>query len=434
MKKNCFWALKYREKQIVTIVAGLVLVILCTVAFSSLGLGDDNSNTMNSILTKCPNLTLSQIQNHDEATMSSSRQPGLTFSRAPVVAQVSFPSAGQLDLEDNSPYLGKRSAFTESEQIIRDAIAHLESFRSISAEIRLQINLFGDTWKGTGKYEELIARTRPRKSSLPSHLEHEKSGDNKGEKLSYLSPLEWTQFRLHVKILPSNAHVEQTGRRDNTLEIVCDRHALWTYTLIEGSEKLTQLNLEDLANSLNRLSEERKKELFDSGVERPCGTSGLPGLGGLAGLLKRLLVDYSFRLPPDDIQSQKGKSAAWVVTGVLKRKKFESYKDFFLGNPSNNRFDLLETIPTHVVLYIGKQSPFPYRILYFNSMDRDKNESRYPSAKNNNPTPIFSIDYGPVLENPSFLQPKNFVYGPPALNFERINDVWLQSMIPGIKL
>ena len=432
MKKNSIWALKRRVKQVVTVMTILVLGTLCSVALSEAEEYAKNGQPIFYQQSSFPNLTTTQT--NSMPTTQSVPQTEYLAANIPAIQQGSTASRSPADLEGNSPYLGTRQTFTPSEQIIRGTISHLESFRSISAEISLQISLFGNIFKGTGKYEELISHPMSRKSSPQSNMDFRNTDHPQGDRLYSMSPLEWTQFRLHVKMLPTEGRRNQSDQRDNTLEIVCDRHALWTYTLIEGSERLTQLNLEDLANTLNQLPDDKKKEFFESGVECPCGTSGLPGLGGLAGLLKRLLVDYDFNLKPEEIRAKKGVSAAWIVTGVLKRKKFDTYKEFYLGKESNNRFELLETIPTHVVLYIGKQSPFPYRILYFNSIECGKDDARYPSPKNNSPAPFFSIDYGPVLENPSFLQPKNFVYGPPALNFEKINDAWLKSMIPSIEL
>ncbi|MDD3588452.1 MAG: hypothetical protein PHQ75_14825 [Thermoguttaceae bacterium] len=433
MKKKSICDLKRRIKQVVTVITILVLGTICRESLLRAEEPVENARPIRSNL--CILSVLATVRS-GFAPISLLVPPAENSTAHAAATQQ--PSAGTIpknvDLDGDSPYLGTRKSFTHAEQIIRGSIDHLESFRSISAEIQLQINLFGNTYKGTGKYEELISHPLSRKQSSQSNLDFQNTEHGQGDRFGSMSPLEWTQFRLHVKMLPTEGRRSQSGQQENTLEIVCDRHALWTYTLIEGNARLTQLNLEDLANTLNQLSDDKRKELFENGVESPCGTSGLPGLGGLAGLLKRLLVDYHFNSKPEEIRARNGSSAAWVVTGVLKSRKFTAYKDFFLGKPSNNRFELLESIPTHVVLYIGKQSPFPYSIRYYNSIECGQNDTRYPSVKNNNPTPFFTVDYGPVLENPAFLQPKNFVYGPPALNFEKINDAWLKSMIPSIEL
>ncbi|MDO5555049.1 MAG: hypothetical protein Q4G68_14945 [Planctomycetia bacterium] len=305
-------------------------------------------------------------------------------------------------------------------ELIHSTIDRIEQLQSISTELEIDSYLFGETYKGVGKYEELLSRTEQR----PSPSGQSNTAGARPARARRLSPLEWSRFRLHVKMLPIDAKVRQEHEEESVLEVVCDLKALWTYRKIEGSESLTQLHIEDLANCLSRLTEEEKASLADNAVERPCGMSGLPGLGGVSGLLRRFLVFYDFLTPPEDMALDNGRFPVWKISASLKKEHRQLMKNKLLADDPVARRTLLETVPTNLELFIGKERPFPYRIRYYSQWDEE----------NLTPQPICSISFNPYYENVASINPQNFIYGPPPLNYDRINDRYLLELVPGIEL
>ena len=304
-------------------------------------------------------------------------------------------------------------------RLLEETINRLETLQSISADIKLDLYLFGGNCKGKGKYEELTSRSRYNNSpQTPADGQKERSGY-----ASQLTPLEWTRYRMHVKMLPDSSELE-LATDDNSMEIVCDIENIWTYTRIEGTRQLRNIRLDELANQLNRLSPQERKVLAQNGVERPCGANGLPGLGGISGMLKQIMVGYCFPAPPENTAFNGGKFAVWKIVGQMKPERLDDLKKFLVGNDPETRNVLLHSIPTHVEIYIGKQTPFPYRVRYICQVDPVKDVR----------STLFSMDFNPVYENDTTLQPKNFIYRPSTLSESRGAVNYLKKLIPDIEL
>lgn len=328
------------------------------------------------------------------------------------------PSTISLQNNDNKANNNINESINKNDRIspalacLRKSIDTIEKLPSVSAEIQLRLFLFDTLYNGIGKYEELSFRNE--------RVARSSGGNTYIEKRS---PLEWNSFRLHVKLLSTEAKALEPNSNENFLEVVCDRQALWTYTSIEGNSTLTQINIEDLANSLSKLSNQEKQKLFENGVEHPCGMSGLPELGGLSGLLKRISTFYRFE--PEIIKEQfrGGNYPVWHLVGEIKKEKLEIIRNRLLNINNSLSASYLDFIPTHIDLYIGCNTNFPCQIKYSSITDEKKKIKKS----------LMEMDFTRIILADSTLRPENFIYGTPRKNYDRINQEYLKTLIPDIE-
>lgn len=307
---------------------------------------------------------------------------------------------------DEETHLTAEQASSEnldSSRLLAATIHRVSRLTSISAEMNLTLYLFGETYSGTGQYEELMTPLRVR-----------------GEE-DVLS--ETSQFRLYVKMPPPDAAALAQGCKDNLLETVCDRNSLWTYTSIEGQQRLTEVNLNELAGFINQMTDADRQTLKTEGLALPCGMSGFPGLGGIAGMLSALVGWYDFAPEPETVYFNDGTFPAWKISGTMKPEKLELLKKNLLGSQPNENQPLLEHLPVHVEISIGKKKPFPYRIEYFFPMDS-------ATALRQS---VMTVHFTRVFEDVSSVVPGHFVYLP-KINSERITKQYLSKLVPGIEL
>lgn len=298
--------------------------------------------------------------------------------------------------------------------ILERTINRIESFHSLSAEINLDLYLFDETYKGKGTYCELINRN--------SREVREEFAITNSKVVTPVSSLAWTRFRLEVTMTPIRPKAEG-GPDENLLRVVCDSKELWTYTKIQGVETLTQIEIEDLSNALHRLSDSERKTLAASGVTKPCGMSGLPGLGGIVGMLKEIPVNYDFPAPAERTAFNNGSFPVWKVTGTLKSGPAQKYAKQINSYSGEEKAAFEKIVPTNIELFIGRDKPFPYRIRYYNQPEGQ------PTQKL-----LFSIDYKTVFENSDEIEEKNFIYGPAPFSYERIYDKYLRRLVPEVEL
>ncbi|MDO4586687.1 MAG: hypothetical protein Q4C95_05235 [Planctomycetia bacterium] len=320
----------------------------------------------------------------------------------------------------------------ESLQTLSQSIQYLEQVDSILAGIELHVSLFDHEFVGDGEYKELL-------DHQPVPFLPQSSNENRDENDSLTSssqlyrtstpfPLQNSLFRLHIKMYRQKSKASQENSSDNILEIVCDKdhRTLWTYSSIEGTKNLTQINLEDLADALSRLNESERKELQNKQVQLPCLMSGLPGLGGISGMLKQLIYYYNFNASPVKTSIANGKIPVWKISGELKSNFLNLYRKTILEGLSENdpiSLGLTDNIPTHIEIYIGCETPFPYRLAYFSQMD----EKRMVQKQ------LFLLEYTKIKINSSFVREDDFIYRPPYITHERINEQYLQQLIPQIE-
>ena len=282
----------------------------------------------------------------------------------------------------------------ETDRLFAAAISNLERLRSLSANLEFESNFFGERRVGRGRYAELSERS---------------------QNAIGLPPLETNRFLLHAVLAPNERDADR-GLEENTLDVVCDadRKTWWRFSSIEGSKSLVQLNIEELENSLAQLDEDETNNLIESGVDRACGMSGMPGLGGLSGALKRLASLYRFELEPSLVRSEKG-DEFYKATGVARERFREAVRRNF-GDGTPNA-DVLANVPEKVEIYFGKDWAFPFKISYYGVGATETTE------------PLFSVSYSSVVREDASIAPEHFNYAQPQINSERYESDYLQELV-----
>lgn len=283
-----------------------------------------------------------------------------------------------------------------AERLLRESIVRLEGLRSFSADLDFEARFFGERYFGRGRYEETSEAT--------------------GGSAARRSTLENARYRLRASIARGNA---RDDGEENVQEIVCDcdRQALWKYTSLEGAKSLTRVDVAELSNGLASLSVE---ELAAVGVEGPCAMNGLPGLGGLAGTLRRLSAVYRFEPRIERAPTFKGTEVV-KITGRARGKFWETSK----RRLGVDRFEpyLNENLPGNVEIYLGADWPFPYKIVYFSLAENEE------KTRND----IFTVEYSTVVRNDATIRPENFNYNQPQITFERVTSKYVESLIAEAK-
>ena len=317
---------------------------------------------------------------------------------AAVAASVSASSAESASVEAADVRDGARES--ASERLLRESIVRLEGLRSLSADLNFEARFFGERYFGRGRYEETS------EASAASGV------------ASRRSSLENVRYRLRASVARGSAKEARGDGEENVLEIVCDcdRQALWTYSSLEGAKALTRIDVAELSNGLASL---RPDELAAVGVEGPCAMNGLPGLGGLAGTLRRLSAVYRFEPRVEKAPAFKGADVV-KITGRARRPFWETSKRR-LGVDKIEPY-LNENLPGNVEIYFGADWPFPYKIVYFSLAE---NEER---TRND----VFTVEYSSVVRNDATIRPENFNYNQPQITFERVTSKYIESLISGV--
>jgi hypothetical protein len=253
---------------------------------------------------------------------------------------------------------------------MEDAILALEGRRSISARIRQSIDLFDRQPAASGLY-------------LEQRSERE------------------VLMRLELRI--------QTGDEPGSILQVCDGRYLWTYRKLAGEESLQRVDVLRVA-----------LELEETGnLPKPGKVGWWPGLGGMPRLLRGLNAAFDFEAGR---QTRLRGLRAWQLVGRWKPDRLAE----LLPGPAEriaagNRPDLAklpEPLPHRVVLYLGTDDRFPYRVEYL----RESSGEEGPREKL-----IVGIDFFEVKLNDP-IDASRFIYQPGTLEFTDRTDEFLQSL------
>ena len=261
--------------------------------------------------------------------------------------------------------------------LVHGAIAALEAHRSITVQIRQKINLFGQELLGTGYY-----------------MERRDGGA--------------LQFRMESKI---QAHADQDP---SSLLKVFDGRYLWTYRSLGGSESLGRVDVEHVKH---RLEESGKiVELVDLGK--------WPGLGGLPRLLRGLDIGFDFGTVQAEPVRLRNRMLAWKIVGVWKSDRLlQVAPDLKASADKENAIDV-DHLPAHlphsVVLLLGQQDLFPYRVEF-------RRGRQGPPAADNAGNEGVTLELSQVnLDGPT--KPVWFVYNPGDLDYADQTREFLKSL------
>ncbi len=219
------------------------------------------------------------------------------------------PQKGHSDQRISPPVSGQT--------ILGHAILTLESRPSVAAKIRYSVDLFGQKPVGSGVY-------------LGQRSE------------------QGVLFRLSLRL--------QLGNEPSSLLHVCDGRYLWMYRKLGKAETLSRV---DLARVARALEESGDIESLDK-IDR------WPGLGGLPKLLRGLHATFDFT--PVGETRLAGQLPVWKLRGEWKPEKLagvppEEEEPVKKGKPGDLG-ELPGHLPDHVLLFLGREDAFPYRIEY----------------------------------------------------------------------
>ncbi len=307
--------------------------------------------------------------------------------------------------DENTVLIARRS---EAENALASSIVYLEQLRSLSVNVSFEGSFFGEQYLGRGVYEE-------------------SSSDRSQSETTLRRPLESTRFLLRATCFCSDVKDARDDREnaENALEIVCDSDAFswWRYSSIEGEKSLEHIDVEELENTIGTLDSAEYATLASSGVERACGMNGMPGLGGLAGALKRLNVSYQFEPTPEKLELTPGVQAL-KISGTIKEEFWEGAKKRLNVDVFDAR--QLEYLPTNVEIYLSvDQQYFPLKIHYYSSYEINGRKERRD---------FFTVEYSEIIRNDDAIDNSKFKYVQPQINYERANDKYVEELIPGVRL
>ncbi|MGO8688052.1 MAG: LolA family protein [Thermoguttaceae bacterium] len=261
--------------------------------------------------------------------------------------------------------------------VLEAAVRSLESRRSVSAKIHQQIQLFDKQLVGRGDYLELRGGPVP-------------------------------LIRLEMQV--------QIGDQVSSLLQVCDGQTLWSYTKLADKETLT------------RLDAVRATAALQQAAQRPDRNPAavLPGLGGLSKSLRAL--DANFRFTTAE-RRQFRQAAVWRLQGgwqpaQLARLLPKQAAAIAQGKPADFR-RLPQYLPDRVVLILGQEDLFPYRIEYRRTVDKKDG----PSADDEGRL-LVSIDLDDVRLNFP-IDRTRFFYNPGSGEPADQTNAFLQSL--GVK-
>ena len=297
---------------------------------------------------------------------------------------------------------------TWSDRVIDKAIKNLEALHSLSADFEYESYFFGEKRRGSGRYEELSIKRGRGASSIP--------------------PLESNRFLVRATLDPDesaeergkkseNAASESDAERGDLFEIVCDadRRTWWRFVSLNGSRSLLQLSIEELENSLVQLDEAETRALNANGVTHSCGMSGMPGLGGIAGVLKRLGANYDFQPEPEIVTTNRG--ARFLKLHGEAKEVFWRRVRFNVGM-SELSDPIKENIPASVEIYCNEDWAFPHKIVYYSAEDSKRSK-----------TQLFSVTYSNVTRNDADVTASRFQYVQPQINSDRYDSDYLEELV-----
>ena len=240
------------------------------------------------------------------------------------------------------PQAGDRAPETRAQAILPRAISAMEGRQSVFAKSSHHINLYG----------------KPQLLGTAQYIEQQ---SEKGRLL-----------RMDLKIMLGNQQI-------STLVEAFDGDRLSRYEDL-GGKTLTQVDV----NKADRILEARGK------LPKNGSLRSLPGLWGLAKLLRGLDADFAFTLVEETAltmadQSGRGRLPVWKLQGAWRPEKLakilpDQAEDIRRGQAAN--LDKLpEHLPDRVILCLGKDDLFPYQIDYRRNApkrfwSRDRSESR----------------------------------------------------------
>jgi hypothetical protein len=309
---------------------------------------------------------------------------GRKDGQGPVTAAI--PSQGA-----RAPAQPPAPADPKAQALLHSAIKALEGRVSISARFRQRADLFGQQLIAAGYYLELRQGLVPR-------------------------------LRLEQK--------GQVGEEVMNLVVVCDGTTLWTYRKLFQAESLIKIDAVRASAAIARADGDCPDF---RGRENPGSENGTvpfgqparfaPGLGGLPRLLRGLNAVFEFTSAQ---RGSVGELPVWKLEGrwqkaqLLKllpkqREAIEQGKPADLGR-------LPEHLPDRVVLLLGQEDLFPYRLDYCRTNVKKGDRPEAATSRSLMTVEWFEVNFNVPIDV------RQFVYIPGSIQAADQTEVFLQSL------
>lgn len=238
-----------------------------------------------------------------------------------ILSRLAMQSAIADDVLPSSAKESAAAAFsaapTAGDEIVARAVIATEQQPSIAAKLRQQIDLFDQQLLGSGIYLQ--------------------------------GPVDQHLFRLELRL--------QGAEQGTTLQHVSDGETLWVFRELDGKDgRVSKVKLVPVLEVLGR-----------AGQGGAGSVSGL-GLGGLPKLLAALARDFQFDPPESSnlgalpVLNLRGHWRASRLATLLPEQKEAIEK----GEPADLK-KLPPHVPEQIVLTLGRDDLFPYRLEYLRS-------------------------------------------------------------------
>ncbi|MBX3415171.1 MAG: hypothetical protein KF708_20975 [Pirellulales bacterium] len=245
------------------------------------------------------------------------------------------------------------SADTSGDELLARAVIAIEQQPSIAAKLRQQIDLFEQQLVGSGTYLQ--------------------------------GPANQHQFRLELRL--------QGAEQGTTLQHVSDGATLWIFRELDGKDgRVSKVQLPPVLEALKRAGQ--------------GGANSLPGLGlgGLPKLLAALARDFHFA-PPE--AANLGSLPVVLLRGDWRPSRLATLlpeqKEAIEKGAAANLSKLAPHVPEQVVLTLGRDDLFPYRLQFLRRapagiLNRSKDELR-PIVT----LEVFEVKLGAPLDRAPFI-------------------------------
>ena len=231
----------------------------------------------------------------------------------------------------------------ETEELLRRSIELIEGRHSISAEVTHYVDLFGKKLVGKGIYRE------------------ERSGPH---------PL--VRFELKTS----------TADLESSLLQVCDGKDMWIKHVLMGQARLDRIDLDRLAKAVQKQGRVVRDGVVRDGAVRGgtgqggvgqggAGLSDTITLGGMPGLLRSLQESFQFVSAENAVLYS---MPVWKLRGRWQESKLAAFLPeqaeaiqqgrVALAGGEVDLARLPKHLPDHLVVWLGKDDLFPYRIEY----------------------------------------------------------------------
>ena len=211
--------------------------------------------------------------------------------------------------------------------LLRRVLAAADAHPSISAKVRQKVEFNGISLRGTGIYRQ--------------------------------------QGRGPGRLLRFDLELETTGGQPSTVQQICDGKNLWIFENVTDFKSLSKVDV-------SRLRAARPK------ASTPTAATTWLGLGGLPALLTNL--DAAFRFGPV-AESRLGDLPVWTLSGTWdKPKLLDLLPDQKVAIEAGQDVDLTKlpaNLPDRVVLHVGCDDFFPYRLEYWR-LERSSKDGKVP--------------------------------------------------------